>query len=432
MRYSRTRDIGRLLIFILGSSASFNNYCCATKEMNLVRSIMAGARRHPSPSSVFIRMSPQTIIPAFTTRSTVHPGTNIHGPSEKIMYNDQASKQNNDRRQLGAMHSFQRKKSRHLDNNNNNMVSPLMATPEDESTPPITQYTINDSTCPPTDPEILKKTVLKHINTLPKYWESRPIAKHTAAAFEEALEFVIQCGPKSLGASSSSLRTKVILDSGCGTGKSSYLLGEMHPDCVVIGIDQSLARLSRNKSYNQHDENNNDDSTQQENSNVLLIRAELSDFWKCCLSSSRWQEHVQIYRHYLLYPNPYPKKSRLKSRFYAHPAFPLLMMTLMMGDEDDNKMQSMDGKEKLVIRSNWKGYLEEFQSAVGVWQENEGNFMDFSDKFDDWQVRVSPVEWETIGPKRLDIVKPLTNFEAKYLQVGEPVYELSVLNALRK
>ena len=97
----------------------------------------------------------------------------------------------------------------------------------------ITQYTINDTTCPPTDPDTLKKIVKKHITTLPKYWNTRPIAKHTAEAFDEALDFVIQYGK----ASGESSRTKVILDSGCGTGKSSYLLGDMYRDCVVIGVE---------------------------------------------------------------------------------------------------------------------------------------------------------------------------------------------------
>ena len=114
--------------------------------------------------------------------------------------------------------------------------------------------------------------VHKHIRTLPKYWNSRPVAKHTAEAFEEALDFVLRFNgnngegkeegggggseSSSLSSSSSSssvvgrggggdsslrsssvTRTKVILDSGCGTGRSSLLLGEKYPDCVVIGVE---------------------------------------------------------------------------------------------------------------------------------------------------------------------------------------------------
>lgn len=51
----------------------------------------------------------------------------------------------------------------------------------------VTQYTINDSVCPPTDPETLEKIVQKHIHALPRYWFSRPVANHTAEAFQEAL-----------------------------------------------------------------------------------------------------------------------------------------------------------------------------------------------------------------------------------------------------
>ena len=51
----------------------------------------------------------------------------------------------------------------------------------------VTQYTINDSICPPTDPDNLEKIVQKHIHTLPRYWFSKPVAKHTEAAFQGAL-----------------------------------------------------------------------------------------------------------------------------------------------------------------------------------------------------------------------------------------------------
>ena len=280
----------------------------------------------------------------------------------------------------------------------------------------ITQYTINDSICPPTDSETLNKIVKKHIHTLPRYWKSRPIADHTSEAFREALNFVLR-----RQSSEDDVRIKVILDSGCGTGKSSFILGEMYKDCVVIGVDQSLSRLSRNKEYN----GNTDDST-----NVLLLRAELSDFWKCCLSSSEWQQSVHIQRHYLLYPNPYPKKSRLKNRFYAHPAFPLLMMTSFMNDNGTNG-------EKLIVRSNWEGYLQEFKAAVDVWRETGGTLNDFrtliSDGNDDeWRPIQSINNLEVVGPNQLgNVVTPLTNFEAKFIHCGEPIYELSIEKTIK-
>jgi hypothetical protein len=147
------------------------------------------------------------------------------------MYHAPPVEYQNVRRRRGALHSFRQKKL------HDGMVPPLMSTTDDESISPITttQYTIDDTVCPPTDPDTLKGIVQKHIHTLPKYWKSKPIANHTAEAFEEALEFVIQRG-QSLGEESAE-KVKVILDCGCGTGRSSFLLGETHRDCIVIGIE---------------------------------------------------------------------------------------------------------------------------------------------------------------------------------------------------
>lgn len=132
-----------------------------------------------------------------------------------------------------------------------------------------TPYTINQSTCPTTHTTILEQLVTKHIHALPQYWKNKPTASHNEEAFEYALEFVIRFGQclhntssflssidknevllgEDVSSSSSSslssltsvspslLRTKVILDSGCGTGKSTHTLGERYPDCVVIGIE---------------------------------------------------------------------------------------------------------------------------------------------------------------------------------------------------
>ena len=39
----------------------------------------------------------------------------------------------------------------------------------------------------------------------------------------------------------------IILDSGCGTAKSTIRLGLQYPDAIVLGIDRSLLRLTKNK-----------------------------------------------------------------------------------------------------------------------------------------------------------------------------------------
>jgi len=326
------------------------------------------------------------------------------------------------RRRRGAIHATKR-----IQQYDNFLLAATISDDEQPSTlATTTQYTINDSICPPTDTETLNKVVIKHIQTLPKYWKSKPIAKHTSAAFTEALDFILQ-HPKRTTSLDTKAKVKVIIDGGCGTGRSSFLLGEMYKDCLVIGIDQSLSRLSRNKGYNNNTQASN---TTNKGDNVLLLRAELADFWKCILSSSEWQEHIQIHKHYLLYPNPYPKKSRLKNRWYAHPAFPLLMM-------------SSEGAE-LIVRSNWEGYLKEFGKAVNVWSDTGANYEDFHGMInscesddDEWHTTIasssSSTDLNVVGPDRMniDISESLTNFEAKYVEIGEPIYELKIREAIQ-
>ena len=107
-------------------------------------------------------------------------------------------------------------------------------------------------------------------------------------AFDQVCSYISNC------------TSPIILDSGCGTGRSSLLLGELYPSHVVIGIDRSMARLSRNSKFrngNEHrsfdnDKSLNDDSSninaniptvQQAAPNVFLVRAELVDFWRLIL-----------------------------------------------------------------------------------------------------------------------------------------------------
>ena len=100
-----------------------------------------------------------------------------------------------------------------------------------------------------------------------------------------------------------------------GTGRSTLLLGEMFPDHTVIGIDRSFVRLSKNALNRKNILDADDDDQEVEekkssseeslrpfqaiSSNTLLVRAELTDFWRCCLKSD-WD----ISHHYILYPNP--------------------------------------------------------------------------------------------------------------------------------
>lgn len=165
-------------------------------------------------------------------------------------------------------------------------------------------------------------------------------------------------------------------------GRSSQYLGTIYPDHIILGVDRSLARLQRNLIYRQQSTNNN----------VFLVRAELTDFWRLFLESPLGY----VEKHYLLYPNPYPKKCRFQNRWYAHPSFPLLLQ--------------LGGKE-LVVRSNWKAYLEDFAKAASLAHDMD-------------PISNMPLTCETSHIMRLDPSTPWTNFEAKYFDVGENTYEL--------
>lgn len=235
-----------------------------------------------------------------------------------------------------------------------------------------TQYTID---CPPTDYDHLTKIVTKHLNHLDTYLASRPLAKHTVAAYEALVAQVPNLATQG-----------IVLDSGCGTGKSSLRLGKMHPDRLVVGVDRSVARLSKSTA--------NADAQQVEfvADNVVLVRADLVDFWQCPLT---------VHEHYLLYPNPYPKKSRLQSRWYAHPAWPLVLQN--MG-------------QRLVVRSNWKQFLVECASATKIMQEVLREQTGLVPGLDS-------EKWKWEEPQLRLPADPWTNFEAKYDLVGEETFE---------
>jgi tRNA G46 methylase TrmB len=230
-----------------------------------------------------------------------------------------------------------------------------------------TQYTIDE---PGVDPEALEETVKKYSDNLDRFLSSKPVAAHTQEAFTTLFKSIAD------------LDQPIILDSGCGTGKSTVALGELYSDHLIVGVDRSLARLAKNGVYRDKDH-------PQSNANVFLVRAELSDFWRLWLKSSL----KFPVRHYLLYPNPYPKKRRYQNRWYAHPSFPLI-----------RQLQS----EKIIVRSNWRAYLEDFQTVMDI----------SNDK--------SPPIYKSDGITTMDPNEnsALTNFEQKYFDIGETCYEL--------
>ncbi|MFW6340629.1 MAG: tRNA (guanine(46)-N(7))-methyltransferase TrmB, partial [Wenzhouxiangella sp.] len=121
---------------------------------------------------------------------------------------------------------------------------------------------------------------------------------------------------------------EIVLDAGCGTGYSTAMLASRFPDCRVIGVDRSAARLARSP---------------QMPPNAVLLRADLSDFWRLAKRAG-WR----LRRHYLLYPNPWPKALHLKRRWHAHPVWPDLI--------------GLSGI--LELRTNFAVYADEFARAL--------------------------------------------------------------------
>jgi SAM-dependent methyltransferase len=286
--------------------------------------------------------------------------------------------------------------------------------------------------------------------------EKKPIAAHTKRAFEVLVEMIDEDQKQRLLTTSSpKMFEGIVLDSGCGTGRSTKLLSNIiHPKYLVIGVDRSLARLTKTKdnrrTYEEEDNDNNNIPSASKSAsesereaychkvsdNAYLVRAELVDFWRCCIehgwttttpSSSDNNNKLQqenyersggltITHHYMLYPNPYPTKARLSSRWYAHPSFPLILKL---------------GIPKMVVRSNWEGYLREFARAVEMANDFYVGTCSLVCKGDagrvsmDRNLALSYLGSAKKGPsERVDKSLAYTNFESKYDSVGERTFQL--------
>ncbi|WP_438764518.1 tRNA (guanine(46)-N(7))-methyltransferase TrmB [Kushneria sp. TE3] len=190
-------------------------------------------------------------------------------------------------------------------------------------------------------------------------WQ-RPIAEHTRAAFDTAQQFYQAHGGP------------LILDAGCGTGHSTRQLARCYPRACVLGIDRSADRLSRN----------HDRTLGAFPDNALRVRADLVDFWRLAHLAG-WQP----VRHFVLYPNPYPKASQLKRRWHAHPVFPVMV--------------ALGGV--LTLRSNWQVYVDEFACAINLATGQK-----------------PPVEALSLTPES-DFISA---FERKYFDSGHALWQL--------
>ncbi|WP_289028312.1 SAM-dependent methyltransferase [uncultured Paraglaciecola sp.] len=196
----------------------------------------------------------------------------------------------------------------------------------------------------------LEKVVQRHLNSS----SQKPLSNHTKDAFIEVLEWLGDWqGP-------------LILDSCCGVGESTANIALAHPETKVIGVDKSALRTQKHHVYSAKTDN------------YLVVRADLQDFLRLLVL-----EEKQLYKHYLLYPNPYPKSAHLQRRWYASSTF-----------TDIIKLGGI-----FEVRSNWKLYIEEFAQALLI-----ANI----------QSNVTQVEKIT----------PMTPFERKYWESGQDSWKL--------
>ncbi len=203
--------------------------------------------------------------------------------------------------------------------------------------------------------EKLEEIVEKHLS----HPFQKPYQPHTQEAFDEINEIV------------QSFDGPVILDSCCGVGQSTRLLAKRNPDALVIGVDKSAHRINRNveETY--------------DGDNYHLIRADLNDFYRL-VKAANWP----ITKHYILYPNPWPKSKHIQRRWHGSAVFPVL---ISLGEE-------------IILRSNWRLYLEEFQQAADI-AGLVGEMTQVNDE------------------------EPLTPFEAKYQASEQQCWQLIVKSA---
>lgn len=159
------------------------------------------------------------------------------------------------------------------------------------------------------------------------------VAKHAASEFRKPfMQYNRDAFDASMQAWRAAGERPLILDAGCGVGMSSRHLATHFPDHFVIGVDQSAHRLSTNTVW-----------TGSMPTNFTLVRADLVDYWRLMHAAG-----VRPARHYILYPNPWPKIGQLGRRWHGHPVFPTIA--------------ALGGL--LECRSNWRVYVEECAAAL--------------------------------------------------------------------
>ena len=202
----------------------------------------------------------------------------------------------------------------------------------------------------------LHPKILAYAKRYRKHCYRKPINKQTQETWQQLVHKIPSQRP-------------ILMDSGCGKGMSSRLLAQHYPYHTVIAVDQSIHRLSWLK-------NNKPE-------NLWVIQADVTDIWQLCALENR-----VIDKHYLLYPNPWPKKKHYQRRWHGHPIFPTLLSI----------------SKQLEIRTNWLNYLQECSLAANTFHRHTQS-----------QILSSQSQ-------------ALTHFEKKYFNHQTPCYQLNIYN----
>jgi tRNA G46 methylase TrmB len=205
-----------------------------------------------------------------------------------------------------------------------------------------------------TNQEGIHQNLHKVVNRQLASTSHKPLSAHTEQAFQQAIKWL------------GDWHGELILDSCCGVGESTVNIAQAHPNARVIGIDKSALRTNKHQAYA---------STLQ---NYLVLRADLNDFLRLLVLHEK-----KLTKHYLLYPNPYPKSAHLQRRWYATAAL-----------KDILKLGGI-----LEVRSNWQLYILEFSAALAIAKVDSG---------------VTVYERD----------KAITPFERKYWQSGQSSWQL--------
>jgi len=231
----------------------------------------------------------------------------------------------------------------------------------------------------------VSSAAVRHAANLDRYLSS-PLHGPTIEAFSTTVEWLDLMDPVGSCA--------LILDSGCGTGRSTRLAAISNPDALVIGVDRSTHRLDRGRDVLLPP-------------NAWLVQAELASFWRLLLLAQEGKLAARVQRHQILYPNPYPKAKQRGKRWHCHPALPV---ALQLGNS-------------LELRSNWLTYLVEFREAVHALAHSQ------------CAAGVQPAVRRAAAahlPARMSVLHlrdsddALTLFEAKYAAKADGLYRLSL------